>query len=447
MTRLVFVLGKNWILSIAEVVTLLQDKGYDPKVIDNTRNGMIVEIEGDVTDEQIVHLQSQLGGCYKTGRLIRTYTIDLIRDAFPDRSKGDRSARKLLAEVEWTHKIWPRPNKKSISFGVSTYPPFERGFRVHLQRLTRSLDQYIKKDLLDRGAKSVDYIIYEKPDRRDSASKNTALWPKAIAKHNLLVPPNAEIIAIIAERDLYLAKSIAVYDSMLQRYRDEARPYISNEISTSPKLCRTLLTLSGAREGDTVLDPFCGSGTLLMEAALLGMKCIGLDVDGDAVEGTRSNLKWLARDLDMPLDFRVYHGNARNLTKTVSTTVDAAAFEPDLGPIYTKRPEKAKAIETIRDLTELYCDAIQEISKILNPRGRIAMTLPNIQTRSGEVMVRVDELLEGTNLVVYKMLPSSVFHDSMVSNKKLKIIPDRTALIERKRGQIVQRSVIMLGRP
>jgi SAM-dependent methyltransferase len=447
MTRVVFVLGKNWILSIAEVITLLQDRGYNPRVIDNTRNAMIVEIDENITDEQIVQLQSQLGGCYKTGRLIRTYTLDLILDAYPDKGKGDRDARKLLAEVEWSEKVWPRPNRKSITFGVSTYPPFGRGFRVHLQRLTRSLDQYIKKDLLDRGAKSVDYIIYEQPDRRDSASKNTALWPKAIAKHNLLVPPNAEILAIIAERDLYLGKSVAVYDSMLQRYRDEARPYLSSEISTSPKLCRTLLTLSGARRGDTVLDPFCGTGTLLMEAALLGMKCIGVDIDGNAVQGTRSNLRWLARDLNMPLDFRVYHGNARNLTKTVNTAIDAAAFEPDLGPIYTKRPDKNSALETIRDLTDLYRDSIQEISKILNPQGRIAMTLPIIQTRSGEVMVRVDELLEGTNLVVYKLLPNSALRDSIVSNERLKIIPDRTALVERKRGQVVQRSVIMLGRP
>src|SRR3989442_10971296 len=33
------------------------------------------------------------------------------------------------------------------------------------------------------------------------------------------------------------------------------------------------------REGDTILDPFCGSGTLLVEAAIAKRTILGLDVD------------------------------------------------------------------------------------------------------------------------------------------------------------------------
>lgn len=43
-------------------------------------------------------------------------------------------------------------------------------------------------------------------------------------------------------------------------------------------------------EGDLVLDPFCGSGTTLVAAKLLGRKYIGLDVSPDAVQLTEGRL-------------------------------------------------------------------------------------------------------------------------------------------------------------
>ena len=44
-------------------------------------------------------------------------------------------------------------------------------------------------------------------------------------------------------------------------------------------------------EGDCVLDPFCGSGTTLVSAKLLGRSYIGIDINKDAVEITRRRLE------------------------------------------------------------------------------------------------------------------------------------------------------------
>ncbi len=45
-----------------------------------------------------------------------------------------------------------------------------------------------------------------------------------------------------------------------------------------PQMIRALLNIIGLEQGDTVLDPFIGSGTTAVEAHLLGINCIGIDV-------------------------------------------------------------------------------------------------------------------------------------------------------------------------
>ncbi|HOU16241.1 MAG TPA: DNA methyltransferase [Anaerolineae bacterium] len=46
-----------------------------------------------------------------------------------------------------------------------------------------------------------------------------------------------------------------------------------------------------SHEGDTVLDPFCGSGTTLVAAVSLNRKAIGIDISDDALEITRKRLE------------------------------------------------------------------------------------------------------------------------------------------------------------
>lgn len=51
----------------------------------------------------------------------------------------------------------------------------------------------------------------------------------------------------------------------------------------NPQIAKALLNICGVEEGCRVLDPFCGSGTTLVEAAHLGARCDGYDINPFAV--------------------------------------------------------------------------------------------------------------------------------------------------------------------
>ena len=182
-----------------------------------------------------------------------------------------------------------------------------------------------------------------------------------------------------------------------------------------------------------------------MEAAILGMKCIGIDIDGDAVQGARLNLRWLSSDLGEKLDFRISKGDARRAIEVVGKAVDAIACEPLLGPVYTKRPERKDAEDSIVELTKLYRDSLKGMEPCLRPDGRIAMTLPVINTTKGQVSIEFDQITKGTDFEIIRFIPRKSIR-TQSTDKQLVIRPERRTLPERKMGQAVERTVIMLGK-
>lgn len=57
------------------------------------------------------------------------------------------------------------------------------------------------------------------------------------------------------------------------------------------KLARCMVNLSQLREGDIICDPFCGTGTILLEAESMGISAIGIDFDPEMCGITRRNLE------------------------------------------------------------------------------------------------------------------------------------------------------------
>ena len=55
-----------------------------------------------------------------------------------------------------------------------------------------------------------------------------------------------------------------------------------------PQLAKSLLNLANVKHGDLVLDPFCGSGTVLLESQLNGVESVGCDLNPLAVLVSRA---------------------------------------------------------------------------------------------------------------------------------------------------------------
>jgi tRNA (guanine10-N2)-dimethyltransferase len=70
--------------------------------------------------------------------------------------------------------------------------------------------------------------------------------------------------------------------------RATLRPFFS-PTSLHPRLARAMVNLSGARR--EVLDPFCGTGGVLIEAGLIGLEVYGFDIQQSMVEGCKINLE------------------------------------------------------------------------------------------------------------------------------------------------------------
>ena len=70
--------------------------------------------------------------------------------------------------------------------------------------------------------------------------------------------------------------------------------------AADPKLANKKISFSGqisigrGKENDIVLDPFCGSGTSMIECKLLNRKGIGIDVNVEALKlaQSRINFEW-----------------------------------------------------------------------------------------------------------------------------------------------------------
>lgn len=178
--------------------------------------------------------------------------------------------------------------------------------------------------------------------------------------------------------------------------RDRNKPYQDKKKGLlPPKIARILVNLAvGDRqiEDKTLLDPFCGSGTVLMEAALIGLHPIGNDLDEAQVSGAQANLKWLN------VDASFHRADAVSLSKLIQGPVDFIVTEPYMGRV-TARPDRRP--DLAKGLGKLYLGCLKDWSKFLAPGGRIAMVFPVFEYQNKEY--RTSSILDDKHLLDYNI--------------------------------------------
>jgi tRNA G10 N-methylase Trm11 len=195
-----------------------------------------------------------------------------------------------------------------------------------------------------------------------------------------------ELVVITTPEEAILAETVAVQDINDWTKRDRHKPYADRKKGMlPPKVARMMVNIGlGLLPGDkdksdiTLSDPFCGSGTVLMEASMLGVKVEGSDLDKEAAQGTRDNLAWLSTAYDKKITFSVAQRDATQRVMSVTKPwVDTIVTEPFLG----KPTPKDKELGNIfKGLYRLYLGAFKNWVYQLNDGASVAIVFPIVET-------------------------------------------------------------------
>lgn len=116
--------------------------------------------------------------------------------------------------------------------------------------------------------------------------------------------------------------------------------------SMGPIEARAIANLAGSRAGSVILDPMCGTGGILIEAALMGSTVYGMDIQKKMVHGARQNLKHYLEN-----NFYILQGDATNIP--LKGEFDSVMFDIPYGrQSKIAAPSQTKLVE--KTLTEAF---------------------------------------------------------------------------------------------
>ncbi|GAB3434088.1 hypothetical protein GCM10027569_84660 [Flindersiella endophytica] len=120
--------------------------------------------------------------------------------------------------------------------------------------------------------------------------------------------------------------------------------------------------------GGVLLDPCCGSGTILAEARAAGWQVEGRDIDGSAVRVARRNVgagtiaEGDARSLDLP-----------------AASVDACVSNLPFGRQYSVQGDSGEWLQEVLD----------ELARVTRPSGRVVLLVPELPRESRPRVLRL----------------------------------------------------------
>jgi tRNA (guanine10-N2)-dimethyltransferase len=240
LAKLFFLLsGENETLPAAEVKAILETEGYgyaNAEVLDQ-----ILRLDSDPTSAHTVQIRA-------------AFTRLCASELF----KSDANETSVASTAN------------NINFKVV----LKRGesFSVRINRIKNYADQAINTMNLEG---KLGKIILQKTENTKVNLKN----------------PDKTFIGIITNKNfIFGIKLTEIQTRTFSERRPRKKPFFHPSAMPS-KLARCMVNLAHGKTEDLVLDPFCGTGTTLIEAAYIGCKPLGVDAQRRMIIGCRKNLQ------------------------------------------------------------------------------------------------------------------------------------------------------------
>ncbi len=303
----------------------------------------------------------QLGGSLKAGLV----TIDI--------NSGDwqKVSNKIIQQYIGQ---WATYDGK-ITLGLSAY-----GFTAtarEVQRLGITLKQKLKKTGV-----SLRLI----PNQESALSTATSHHNKLGLSDN-----KVELLIIRAKNGrIIVAESTGAQNITAYARRDQERPKRDAFVGMlPPKLAQIMVNLAGKIQADPssdlaqprILDPFCGTGVILQEAALLQYGAYGTDLAEKMVRYSRDNLNWLQDQFHVHGHWYLHEGDA--MTTKWQQPIAAVVSETYLGQPFSAPPSPAKLDEVRKNCNHIITEFLRNVGSQIPAGTPVVIAVPAWRDKVG----------------------------------------------------------------
>ena len=179
-----------------------------------------------------------------------------------------------------------------------------------------------------------------------------------------LSSPQVTFLVVLTAEKIWFGRLLSESDNMWVAHNQ--RPHVTSS-SLPARLARVLVNLV-AGPGDSLLDPCCGTGTIVMSAAHSGIRAAGYDTNLRMIGATTKNLQHFGLTADVTLgDARQVNGQfdaiATDLPYGINLIKDNSQDAEILANLRTCAP-KAAFID-LRDLSKPLNDLGYQIETVL----------------------------------------------------------------------------------
>jgi len=231
--------GENKTLPLAELRAILEAEKHNFSIVEKL--------------DQVIRLESEIN-CIKTVYLRSAYTRVCALELFTC-ELNDKKIIKCMNKIDFSSAI-----NENESFAV---------------RIKRVRNYAEKSAVMDLERK-IGRIILQN-------TKNT--------KVNLTLPDKIFVGILTSGKMVFGLKIAAICPKPFGERRPRKKPFFHPSAMPS-KLARCMINLAHAKQNDVVLDPFCGTGSTLIEATLIGCRTLGLDAQLKMLKGCKKNLEY-----------------------------------------------------------------------------------------------------------------------------------------------------------